>query len=522
MKKLPIGIQTFDTIINDDYIYVDKTADIHAMITTGAYYFLSRPRRFGKSLLLSTLHEIFSGNKQLFTELDIAKTDYDWIPYLTIYIDFSVASNATPEELKLSIAWTLEQIAKEYGKDVSSAPTIETKLRLLVTELSEINKVVVLIDEYDYPILTHLHDLRIARQQQEILKSFYTTIKGMTKHIKFILLTGVTKFSKTSVFSGLNNLNDITDSSRYSTLLGYTQDELELYFKDYINHSAQEKNSSTTHLLETLRAWYNGYRFSAKDIKVYNPYSLLLYFSQNQLKNYWFETGTPTFLLELLRHKYKSIDKIVNGTVKVESLGTFNIENVPTIPVLFQTGYLTIKDFTETPLRYTLGFPNQEVKVSFEKHLMALFAQINESDIDNYIYEIRQALEVNDIESFCDQLRSLFANISYQLHIDQEKYYHSLFQFMGKLLGMNFQSESVTDKGRIDVTIIAHKYIYIIECKFNQSAEKALKQIEDKQYYEKYLKKKKKIILVGISFNRKTTNFSIDYVTKEISWHHAI
>ncbi|MCX5922329.1 MAG: AAA family ATPase [Candidatus Dependentiae bacterium] len=518
MKKLPIGIQTFAKLIEQDCVYVDKTEQIYHLITTGSYYFLSRPRRFGKSLLISTLKEIFLGNQKLFKNLWIGKTNqkFAWDNHVVIHIDFSSLPHATPQELRDSLIRRMANIAQEHGLPTLAKESPEEALQDLVTQLAQHSKVVMLVDEYDYPILTHLHEKVTAKAQQAILKSFYTTIKSLDAYLQFVFLTGITKFSKTSIFSGLNNLKDISNTPQGASLLGYTDDEIVLFFEPHITAIAQEQQIPFADIVQQIKIWYDGYRFSSKNILVYNPFSVLLYLDSGIFENYWFETGTPSFLVAMLRDKYKSIENIATGKIGVSSLGTFNIESIPLVTLLFQTGYLTIKAFDVNSRKYRLGFPNKEVAISFEKHLMSIFTYHEETDVDNYIFNMRDALDGNDLETFFDYLKTLFANIPYHLHIKQEKYYHSLFQFMGNLLGLDVQSEVATDKGRIDVTIITKKYIHIFEFKFNASAKVALEQIEQKKYYEKYRNKNKKIIMVGVSFNRTDDDLELEYITKNV------
>jgi Predicted AAA-ATPase/PD-(D/E)XK nuclease superfamily len=419
----------------------------------------------------------------------------------------------------VNLAWKLELIGKLYAIDISSAPSVEAKLELLVTQLaaSTNNKVVILVDEYDYPILTHLHTIEIAQAQQAILRSFYTVIKSLDQFLRFVLLTGVSTFSRTSIFSGLNNLKDISNSSEGTTLLGYTQGELEQYFSDYIGHIASAKKSDFKSILNELLLWYNGYRFSQEKGTVYNPYSIFLYLDSGIFANYWFETGTPSFLINILRQKRQSIENIVKGKISVTSLGTFNIENIPLITIiLFQTGYLTIKEYNVKTHTYKLGLPNREVKISFYKHLLSVFTYLDEPDVESHIVQIREALETNNIDGFFSQLKSLFAHVSYHLHINQEKYYHSLFQCMGTLLDFSIQLEIATDKGRIDLTLVTKRYIYLFELKFNQSSMVALEQIENKKYYEKYLDGNKKVVLIGVSFSQGKHGLKIDHRVRQL------
>jgi hypothetical protein len=261
------------------------------------------------------------------------------------------------------------------------------------------------------PILTNLHDLESAREQQSILRNFYAVIKNLDPYLRFALLTGVSKFSRTSIFSGLNNLKDISNTAEGAVLLGYTQEELESYFHEHIYHLAAMKETSAQQIIEGIKLWYNGYRFSVEKTVVYNPYSTLLYLDSGLLQNYWFETGTPSFLINVLREKYRSLEAIATRRVSVTSLGTFDIENIPLITIFFQTGYLTIKDYNSKTQRYYLGFPNREVRVSFYKHLLSLFIRLDEPDVDDRIDMMKHALETNKIPKFCKELRGLFANI---------------------------------------------------------------------------------------------------------------
>ncbi len=519
MKHLPIGIQEFEIVIDDKYLYVDKTEQIYHFITKSRYYFLARPRRFGKSLLVSTLKEIFLGNKHLFKDLWIGKSDYDWDAHPVIHIDFSGVEHGTIEELKKDLSWTLSLIAQDHGLDIPSTPSIQAQLKLLVRQLARKyrpHRVVILVDEYDYPILSHLHDIKSAQEKQAFLRSFYSAIKSLNSYIHFVFVTGVSKFSRTSVFSGLNNLKDITNTSQGASLLGYTQKEVEFYFQEHIEKIAHQQKSNAAAIIEDVRLWYNGYRFSKEETYVYNPYSVLLYLDSGEIENYWFESGTPTFLITIIRQKYRSLKNVERGKVSVSSLGTFNIENIPLITILFQAGYLTIKDYNHKTRKFTLGSPNQEVLISFQKNLLSAFTYADEPDVENYLEQIKEALEKKDIEQFCLHVKSLFANIPYHLHLEEERYYHSIFQCMAYLLGMDAHSEVAMNKGRIDLVLVTKKYMYLLEFKFNHSARKALKQIESKKYYEKYLGQGKKIVLLGISFNRKENEFTIDYEKKAL------
>lgn len=383
MKKLPIDVSDIETMITGNYIYVDKTKLIYDLITGGRLYFLSRPRRFGKSLLISTLKEIYTGNKALFKDLWIGNSGYDWVKYPVVHLDFSGISYTSVEALTADLSWKLENIAQSFAIRIEDAPSLITKLCSLVTQLALKSRVVVLVDEYDYPLLRNLHALKKAEALRDTLSSFFAALKGLDSAgcIKSIFITGVTKFSKTSIFSGMNNLNDISLDLATADLLGYSEEEIKCFFKEPITLFSKTKNLSEETIFNEMKTWYNGYTFSEnpKAQKVYNPFSMLYYLQKQQLENYWFESGTPTFLIDLLKSHYRTsegfwekaggLDSIV---VSRKSLGAFDIEaKLPVFTLLFQTGYLTIKSYDPKLKAYTLGCPNEEVKQSLTTYLMA-------------------------------------------------------------------------------------------------------------------------------------------------------
>ena len=328
MKYLPTDINTFSTMITGNYIYVDKTQYIYNLFTKGSrYYFLSRPRSFGKSLLVSTLKELFLGNRELFKDLWIYTSDYAWESFPVIHLDFSLLDRETVQELKLSLTWMLTNITAKYGIDIAKAPTLNSKLTLLVEKLAEKNNVVILIDEYDKPLLDHLTDIQRAQAHRDFLKGFYDTLKGLDAYLRALFITGVSKFSKTSIFSGINNINDISLDPEAAQLLGYTHNEVQIYFSEYINEIAVEKNQPIETIVEQIKLWYNGYSFSEQLIKMYNPFSVLYFLKKKKLLNYWFESGTPSFLISLLKKQYKTLEDIPDLHISRSNLGNFEIEN---------------------------------------------------------------------------------------------------------------------------------------------------------------------------------------------------
>ena len=482
MKNLPIGIQTFSDIIQNDYLYVDKTEKIFDLVKNPkGVYFLSRPRRFGKSLLISILNEIFEGEKELFEGLWIYSADYAWEKHPVVRIDFSKKKPENTDDLKGFILYQLKNIAGKYGISLTRDQYDEAFDELL-TKLGRINKVVILIDEYDKPIIDNIENKKLAVDLRDILKGFYTIIKACDEHIRFVLLTGVSKCSKAGVFSGLNNLKDISMDTRYSSLLGITRQEMEYSFNEHIDRFAKTEDVSNTELIEKIAYWYNGFCFSGTCKKVFNPFSMLLLFDNARFSNYWFESATPSFLIKLIKEKSFDIEKMKDLEVREENLSTYEIEDLALVPLLFQTGYLTIKGYDNEFMTYKLGYPNFEVENSFQ---YALLRNYSYTETDGYLVGLIRALRNDDFELFFDTLRIFFANIPYDLQINKEKYYQTVFYLIFSLIGLEVEAEVKTNKGRIDAVII-DKNVYIFEFKFNGDKNNALSQIKEKKYFEKY------------------------------------
>ena len=508
-------------MITGNYVYVDKTELIYNLFSGGRrLFFLSRPRRFGKSLFISLLKELFSGNKQLFTETWIGKQGiYNWQEYPVIQLDFSHLSTKNAQEFEESLKRSLDLIGKKFDIDVSYEDLLTIKLQILVQNLAQKNKVVILIDEYDSALLSNINNLIVADEIQKIMRNFFSAIKSLDAfgYVHVIFITGVTKFAKTSIFSGMNNLNDISLKEETAQLLGYTQEELIRYFGDHIQTLAAKHHSSVDEILDTMKTWYNGYQFSEYLLKVYNPFSILCYLSNQKLANYWFKSGTPTFLIHLIKKQYPELDVLPIAALKPEHLETFELNNIPLIPLLFQTGYLTISEYDHKKNRITLDYPNHEVKESFTEYIVASLSYVTPVVIGTTSGHLLDALATCDIESFCSTLLALFARIPYTLRIARESYYHSLFHFLMNLLILETHSEILTHIGRIDTAIQTDDYIYIFELKINKSPQEALQQIIDTKYYEGLSLHKKPIILVGLSFMiKKKKDFRIEYVVKKM------
>jgi len=520
LKKLPIGQSSFERIIKDNELYVDKTKKIYELINSTKFNFLSRPRRFGKSLLVSTLKNIFLGNKELFKGLWIYNSDWEWEKYSVIVIDFNKISVDSPENLISTLIEKLKEEAEKLKINIKSKLLKSIFAELICKTYEKTGKeVVILIDEYDKPIINHLGEgedrLEIAKKNREILREFFSTLKAedVISKLRFLLLTGVSKFSQAGVFSALNNLADLTMNAKFSDLLGITEEELEVYFKDYIEECAKEYGISFDKMKEMIRDYYNGYRFSEKDIKVYNPYSLINFFNERKFRNYWFTTGTPTFLVNLIKEKDYYIPEAENLKAPEYIFSTYEIENLDIRALLFQTGYLTIKDYDFEFNEYTLSYPNKEVKYSFLNNLFESYAG---KENGKYL-EIRRALAKGDIERLIEIIKSIFSSIPYiQGAKLNEANFHSLFYLMIGAGGYPAEMELLTCEGRIDIKVETKDKIYIIEFKCNQSAEKAISQIKEKRYYEPFLGKGKEIILLGINFSTEKRNIE-DYMTEKLT-----
>jgi hypothetical protein len=509
MKNLPIGIQSFKDLREKDYLYIDKTQDIHRLITAGKIYFLSRPRRFGKSLTVSTLDAVFKGQKELFEGLFIYDK-WDWTQqHPVIRLDFTALNFSDSEELKISLNSLIEAVAKKYQLSLAMI-TLSSKFGELIEQLHESTgrQVVVLVDEYDKPITDHLSNPETMKANQKVLHDFYQVLKAADEHLRFIFLTGVSKFSGLSVFSALNNPRDITLSDDYAALCGYTQQELEYNFTEYIDDVAQTLSMSREKLLDEIRRRYNGYSWDGKT-PVYNPFSTLLFFVEKQFANYWFRTGTPTFLVNLLKSRNQLepvLSPIIADSSTFESYDPLNISE---IPLLFQTGYLTIKQkiLIEGEAQYTLDLPNLEVRDAFLRHLLSAYSAYPVGQIQPLMYVLQQQIRDKDITGFEQNLRLLFAHIPYELHVKNEAYYHSMLLLLMKMLGFDIQGQTMTNIGRIDAvwhqpgqTVVA-EIKYSAKKKADNLLDEALTQIRDRRYYEKYLDRK--VILLGVAFTGK-------------------
>ena len=486
--KYPIGIQDFRKIREEHFVYVDKTEQIFRVLENGQYFFLSRPRRFGKSLLLSTIKELYQGQKALFEGLWV-EDQWDWEDiHPVIWLKFSSQGTGTLG-LEKAIHNMLEEAAQGLGLSLPDT-SYDQKFKSLIKQAGKQQKVVLLIDEYDKPIIDYLDDIEQAEVNREILKNFYSIVKDSDPFLELVFITGVSAFSKVSIFSELNNLENLTLSRYAYTLLGITQTEIEQFFPEQWKAVDQER----------MRAWYNGYSWGG-DERLYNPFSLFRFFKENfDYQNFWFETGTPTFLVkEMRKHRYYDVEQ---AEASPEQLTSFHAGALDPISVLFQTGYLTIDHFDQTFRQYVLRYPNQEVRFSMHQYLLLVYQDKYSGNALAPVAAMARALAVKDIEKVMNTINSLFASIPYELwQKENEHFYHALVHLIFSLLGTYIRSEVHTARGRCDALVENEHYIYAFEFKLDGSAEAALQQIQDKGYLIPYQDSPKEKVAVGINFS---------------------
>ncbi|MEZ4656995.1 MAG: ATP-binding protein [Caldilineaceae bacterium] len=505
MQRLPIGVQSFRNLREEDNLYVDKTRQIYDLLHTGKFVFLSRPRRFGKSLLTTTLQEIFRGNKVLFEGLWI-EDKIDWQPRPVILINFNDL-----DYLSQSLADALTNYMDELAvaQDIALTAThYKDKFRELIVRLSTEKTVAILIDEYDKAITDLFENDEKVQEHVATLKNFYSVLKSTASdHLHFVFLTGVSKYGKVSIFSDLNNLLDITLDPRFATLLGYTQAELEHYFPDRLAQLAQRYDLSLPDMLTMIARWYNGYSWDGVNT-VYVPFSTLVFLEQQMFANHWFATATPSFLIKLLRQQQIPPYDLDAVSADSKLLDSADVHRINVYSLLFQTGYLTVKSTWHGPTgqEYELGYPNFEVAQAFQQHLLSDYLAPSLGQMSsNLISRLYKVLLTQNIEGFVNILKSIFASIPHTLFLPQEAYYHSLVYLLMKLLGFTVYAEPLTNLGRIDAVLALDEVVYVIEFKMS-TADIALQQIRNKQYALPFRNQGKRIILLGLAFDAASRN----------------
>ena len=506
-KFYPVGIQNFESLRKDGYIYVDKTESIYRLANTGRYYFLSRPRRFGKSMLISTLEAYFQGKKELFGGLAMEGLEKEWKQYPILHLDLNARKYDSEESLDQELDKHLEQWEKLYGSDYSDRAPEERFyhiIRMAYEHTGE--RVVILVDEYDKPMLQTINNPELQDKYRNTLKPFYGVMKSMDGYIKFALLTGVTKFGKVSVFSDLNNLEDISWDRNYFDICGISEQELLDNFSDDIKTLADTNGQTFTQACDQLKADYDGYHFYPYSPGIYNPFSLLNTFKKRQYGRYWFETGTPTYLVELLKkHKY-DLYRMAHEKTTSDVLDSIDASSTNPIPVIYQSGYLTIKGYIPEPRIYELGFPNREVEEGFLKFLIPYYTPLQETESGFAIWDFISDVKSGDIDGFMERLQSFLADCPYELAKDVELHYQNVLFIVFRLSGLYTKVEYHTSRGRIDLVLQTDNYVYVMEFKLDGSAEQAMQQIEEKQYALPFAKDSRKVYTIGVNFSSETRN----------------
>jgi len=500
---------TFENVIEKNLFYADKTDFFHTLVTDrSGIFFLSRPRRFGKSLSVSILKNIFKGNKEIFKGLKIYDMPYDWKAYPVINLNISKAPCESAYLLNKGLCAQLHDNANEIGVELSRESHSGLLFGELIEKASKLDKLVILIDEYDKPLVENIYASHIE-EIRGVLENFYINIKASDEHLRFVFMTGVTKFSKVSVFSKLNNLEDITMDARFATMYGYTQAEVEHYFGDWIDELADKNKIDRQEYRETIRKWYNGFRFHPDAITVYNPVSLGMFINQGgRFSNYWFSTGSPSFIFKVLKKQNIDFFKTIREPIPDFVLDSFDVTNMLAAPLLLQTGYLTIEsaEFIFNKMMYRLNFPNMEIEVAFEHHLLGMLTERNLQDVSSEIARLQMALYSNNTSEMQRLLFNHIAAIPYTHRSDMEENYQNIIYSVFRLLGAAIHNEVHINNGRIDTVIVNKDHIYIFEFKMEQAADLAIAQIKEKGYANPYLSDGKPITLIGINFSKAERN----------------
>ena len=514
--KLPIGIQNFESLRKDGYLYIDKTEHVYRLASEGRYYFLSRPRRFGKSLLISTIKALFQGKRELFKGLAIdQKEDWDWVEHPVMHLDLNTEKYDSKEKLENLLNDFLVKEEAKYGRQESET-SLGLRFQGIIQRAYEKTgqRVVILVDEYDKPMLQAIGNKELQDEYRGTLKGFYGALKSMDGCIKFAMLTGVTKFGKVSVFSDLNNLEDISLDYNYYDICGITEQELLTCFSEQIDALARRSKLTRDECIEKLRKMYDGYHFCEDAPGMYNPFSVLSTFKKQSFGSYWFETGTPSYLVELLKRHHYDLEEMSKSEVTADVLNSIDAESHDPIPVIYQSGYLTIKGYKERFKKYILGFPNEEVEEGFIKYLAPFYLDNREQRSVFDIEKFSDDVETGNPEQFLSRLKSLFASAPYDsVKGDKENHFQNLMWVVFKMMGFYSHTEYHTSDGRIDLLVETPQYRYIMEFKLDGTAEEALQQIKDKNYQLQFFgdalahsggQGESKTFIIGVNFSKET------------------
>ncbi len=511
LRKLPIGIQDFVSLREDGYLYVDKTAYLYKMATEGKAYFFARPRRFGKSLLCSALGAYLEGRRELFEGLDLAELESEWVRYPVLRLDLNAERYDSVAALHSIIGRHLDRWEKKYPPD-KIYDTIAGRFEAVIEQAHHDagSRVCVLIDEYDKPLLSTLDDSELHDEYKGILKPFFGVLKSTDAHLRLVFITGVTKFGQVSVFSDLNQLTDLSMHLEYAAMCGITEEELVRDFRPELEALAERQCMSFDSCLERVREWYDGYRFEEDSPAVFNPYSTLNLFSTNKFSDYWFQTGTPTFLVELLKKSNADLREIDGATLPASAFADYRAEPDRPLPVIYQSGYLTIKGYDPELRFYTLGYPNAEVRNGFLAYLLPDYTGQERDKGGFHIGMFSKELRAGDVDAFLSRLRVFFESIPYDLSDQTERHYHMVFYLVFTLLGQYIRSEVKSAGGRSDAVVRTADTVYVFEFKLNGTAEEALARIDDRGYLIPYEQLRAdsgyRLVKVGVEFDPKTRN----------------
>lgn len=508
--KLPIGIQTFEKLRRDGYVYIDKTALIWKIASTSIPYFLSRPRRFGKSLLISTLEAYFEGKRELFSGLAIEGLETEWKRYPVLHLDLNARKYETPEDLTAILNQHLEKWEAVYRSDKSDrAP--EERFSYVIEQAARRTgeRVVVLVDEYDKPLLQAIGNEKLLDAFRATLKAFYGALKSTDRYLRFVFITGVTRFSQVSVFSDLNQLNDISMDRDFATLCGITRNELAAVFPAEIEALGKANGLNARETVNRMERRYDGYRFHPAGEGVFNPFSVLNAFYKKEFGDYWFQTGTPTFLVRLLQESDYDLRILMDGIeTDVSAFTEYRAEGKNPVPLLYQSGYLTIQDYNREFRLYRLGFPNDEVRYGFLNFLVPFYTRVTDDERNFYIGRFVQELRAGDVDAFMRRFTAFFADFPYELNDRTERHYQVIIYLVFKLMGQFTRAEVRSSLGRADAVVETPDYVYIFEFKLNGTAEEAMRQIEARAYDAPYQTDKRTVIKVGVEFSAESRNIN--------------
>lgn len=513
--KYPVGDQSFESIRSNDNLYIDKTQYIDKLVNGGGkYFFLGRPRRFGKSLLLSTLQCFFEGKRELFKDTFIASTDWEWKKYPVLYLDLNIKKYKEEKDLDLVLDDLFSQWERLYGIEKKS-DDFSLRFKGIIEgayRASGDTPVVVLVDEYDKPLVNNLHDTKRFEHYRDKLGEIYSNFKSSAQYLRLVFITGISRFAKLSVFSGLNNLNDITFVDKYAAICGITEKEFEDNFQEGLARLAEVDNTTPEVMHDKVKKHFDGYHFTDQCPDIYNPFSLMSLMENEQFMNYWIDSGTPTVLWDQLKRFDVDLKSLLNSRADTKTLQGLDLENRNPVALLYQTGYLTIKKVI-APGMYQLGLPNEEVKDGFMAFLLPNYASLHGESTQFFIYDFVEDLREGNVDAFMSRLQRMFADTTYEMHMDNERNLHNALYVFTLLLGMKTKAEYHTSNGRIDLFIETDRYYYIIEIKIDSTAQAALDQINGKGYALPFQAEGRQIVKIGLIFDTKQRTLS-DWITE--------